>query len=183
MIFTKTEIPGVLIISPTIHQDNRGDFAETFKTSVFEKEGLNTIWQQGNYSFSKYYNTLRGLHYQSNDKNGRNQAQAKLVSCQRGQIFDIVLDIRKNSPTFGRYLFIELNATDKKSVYIPAGLAHGFITNVYSCEVIYLTSTEYCLEAERGIRWNDPFFNILWPTDDPKLSNKDANWPDFIPQI
>ncbi len=171
---TKLVIPDVLLITPKIFVDSRGMFIETYKFSEFSKFGIKTTFVQQNCSVSKK-NVLRGLHYQIKPK-----AQGKLVMCTKGKIFDVVVDLRKGSPWYGKYVSQELSEENKNILWIPEGFAHGFLSLEDDTEVIYLTTQEYDQTLERGIVWNDPELNILWPiVDPPILSDKDKNLPLF----
>jgi len=171
--FIRTEIPEVIIVKPKVFEDERGFFLETYKKSEFEKAGIDTDFVQDNHSKS-VKNVLRGLHFQKTPKE-----QGKLVRCIKGRIFDVAVDIRKNSPTFGKWVGIELSGTNKLMLWIPKGFAHGFLTLSDEAEIIYKVSgAEYSPEHDAAIRWNDPEIGIKWPiTDEPILSEKDKNAP------
>lgn len=170
-----TDLPQLKIIKPKVFADNRGFFMEFFKKSDFEKAGIDTDFVQDNHSKS-VKGVLRGLHYQKEPK-----AQGKLVRCVKGAIFDVAVDIRKGSPTFGRWFAVQLSEENKLMVWIPKGFAHGFLTLTEEAEVIYKVSgAEYSPEYETGIKWNDPDIGIKWPTENIKeliLSPKDKNLP------
>ncbi|WP_144461936.1 dTDP-4-dehydrorhamnose 3,5-epimerase [Siminovitchia fortis] len=173
MKITKTNLEGVLIIEPAMFGDHRGWFMETYNEGKFIQAGLDLKFVQDNHSFSAVKGTLRGLHYQLSPK-----AQTKLVRCTRGAIFDVAVDIRKNSPTFGKWLGLELTAENKKQLLIPKGFAHGFITLTENVEVQYKVDELYAPECDRGIIWNDPTIEINWPIDiSPILSEKDKKAP------
>ena len=165
--FIKTEIPEVILIETEIFNDNRGFFMETYKKSVFFKNGIKEDFIQDNSSKS-FYGVLRGLHYQEGSK-----AQAKLVRCIRGEIFDVAVDLRKNSPTYLKWVGFTLSAENKKQLYIPASFAHGFCSLTNDTEIVYKCSKEYLPESEKGLIWNDPTINILWPIENPIISEKD----------
>ncbi|MEO2069353.1 MAG: dTDP-4-dehydrorhamnose 3,5-epimerase [Desulfurobacteriaceae bacterium] len=171
--FIKTEIPEVIIVKPIVFGDERGFFMETFKKSDFEKAGIDTNFVQDNHSKSRK-NVLRGLHYQIEPK-----SQGKLVRCIKGKIFDVAVDIRKGSPTFGRWVGVELSEENKLMLWIPKGFAHGFLTLSEEAEIIYKVSgSEYSPDHDRSIRWNDPEIDIKWPFEgEPILSEKDKNAP------
>lgn len=173
--FEPSEIPDVLIVSPKVFADSRGFFMETFKQSAFEAAGLGLPLLQENHSRSMY-RTLRGLHYQREPR-----AQGKLVRVVVGEIFDVAVDIRRGSPTFGRWVGVTLSADNRKSIYVPPGFAHGFCVTSAEAEVIYKTTEEYAPELEHGIAWNDPAFSIAWPISEPVLSPRDQEWPPFAP--
>lgn len=171
-IFEKNkEIPDLILIEAKCFKDERGFFAETYKDSDFTKEGIKERFVQENQSRSKK-NVLRGLHYQKNP-----MAQVKLVRCVKGRIFDVAVDIRKNSPTYGKWVGMVLSEEDKKMLYIPQGFAHGFCALEDNSEILYKSGKEYSPQNESGILWNDPDINIIWPIDKPILSQKDSDWP------
>lgn len=173
MKFTKTYLDGVMIVEPAVFGDHRGWFMEAYNEVNFKKNGVNIKFVQDNQSFSATKGTLRGLHYQLNPK-----AQTKLVRCTRGAIFDVAVDIRKGSPTFGKWFGIELTAENKKQLLIPKGFAHGFMTLTEDVEVQYKVDEFYAPECDRGIIWNDPQIGIDWPIDiQPILSSKDEIAP------
>ncbi|MCM3729753.1 dTDP-4-dehydrorhamnose 3,5-epimerase [Neobacillus cucumis] len=173
MKITETSLPGVKIIEPIVYGDHRGWFMETYSDHWFKKAGISICFLQDNHSFSASKGTLRGLHYQLKPK-----AQAKLVRCTSGAIFDVAVDIQKGSPTFGKWFGIELSAENKKQLFIPSGFAHGFLTLTDNTEVQYKVDQFYAPEFDRGIIWNDPAIGIEWPLDGPPvLSKKDQNSP------
>ncbi len=166
--FKKQEIDGVILIKPKVFGDNRGFFMETYKKSDYERNGITGEFTQDNYSKS-VKGVLRGLHYQA-----KPYSQAKLVRCVKGKIFDIAVDLRLNSKTFGKYLKFELSEENKSIMYIPKGFAHGFVVLSEEAEILYKTQGEYCPEADRGILWCDKDINIDWGIDfEPILSEKD----------
>ena len=169
--FTRLEIPEVILIEPKVFQDERGFFMEVYKTSDFAQFGIKDNFVQDNHSCSAR-GTLRGLHYQKHP-----MAQAKLVRCVRGAIFDVAVDIRKGSPIYGKWVGVILSATNKKMLYVPVGFAHGFLALEDESEVIYKVSNLYSPEHEAGIIWNDPEIDIKWPWDNPILSERDKTWP------
>jgi len=173
--FFQTEIPGVIVVKPKVFEDSRGFFMETYKKIEFKKVGIDTDFVQDNHSKSTK-GVLRGLHYQKEPF-----AQGKLVRCVRGSIFDVAVDIRKGSPTFGKWVGYELSETNKLMLWIPKGFAHGFLTLSDEAEVIYKVSGgEYTQSHDAGIRWNDPDININWPLDkidEVILSEKDKKLP------
>lgn len=173
MKFTKTNLDGVIILEPAVYGDHRGWFMETYNKESFLEAGINLNFIQDNHSFSAEKGTLRGLHYQLNPK-----AQAKLVRCTKGAIFDVAVDIRQNSPNFRKWFGVELTCENKKQLLIPKGFAHGFITLTNDVEVQYKVDEFYSPECDRGIIWNDPEINIEWPIDvKPILSEKDEKAP------
>jgi dTDP-4-dehydrorhamnose 3,5-epimerase len=175
--FIKTEIPEVILIKPKVFGDQRGFFMETYKKSDFEKAGIETNFVQDNHSKS-VKGVLRGLHYQKEPK-----AQGKLVRCLRGKIFDVAVDIRPNSPTFGKWVGFELSEENKHMLWIPKGFAHGFLTLEENTEIFYKVSgSEYSPEHDAGIIWNDEQIGINWPLNEIEkliLSEKDKNLPNL----
>ena len=170
--FERLRIEGVILVKPKVFGDNRGFFMESYKKSEFIAGGINTEFRQDNHSKSSK-GVLRGLHYQAPPFE-----QAKLVRCTRGKIYDVAVDIRKNSKTFGEYIRVELSEENKHMLYIPEGFAHGFVVLSDEAELLYKTSNEYALSADRGIRWNDEDLNIDWGIDfEPVLSEKDKKQP------
>lgn len=168
----RTAIADLIIIQPTIIDDTRGFFFESYNQQEFKVHGITVNFVQDNHSKS-VKNTLRGLHYQINP------GQAKLVRVVVGEVFDVAVDIRFGSPTFGQWLGAKLSAENKKQVFIPAGFAHGFCVLSDVAEFEYKCSEFYSPNNERGIRWNDPDLNIKWPVEQPILSEKDRNNPAF----
>ncbi len=170
MEFIPTEIPDIILIKPKVYGDTRGFFMETYREQLFRDNGIKTSFVQDNLSKSNK-NTIRGLHYQIKNP------QAKLVMVTRGEILDVAVDIRKKSPTFGKYVAFRLSSENKMMVYIPEGFAHGF--QVLSDETLfqYKCSRYYSPEGERGIAWNDPGINVPWITCDPIISEKDQKNP------
>lgn len=175
MGFTFTPIPAlpdIVLIESTRHGDARGWFVESYKHSVFVERGLTADFRQDNHSFSADLGTLRGLHYQVAPF-----GQGKLVRVVAGQIFDVAVDIRPGSASFGQWISIVLRDSDPKMLWIPEGFAHGFQTLAVNTEVVYKTTSEYSAPHERGIRWNDPLPGIPWPIARPILSDRDKGWP------
>ena len=166
--FKKLDIPEVILAETQSFSDDRGFFLESFKESIFHSNGIKTRFVQDNFSHS-VKGVLRGLHFQKNPK-----AQAKLVIALRGEIFDVAVDIRKDSPTFGKWVGEILSENNHKLLYIPEGFAHGFCVLSEEADVLYKVSQEYSPEDERGIIWNDPEINITWPIDKPILQEKDS---------
>ena len=172
--FKRLEIQGVTLITPKVFTDERGFFMETYQKDAFAKAGITGEFVQQNHSKS-VKGVLRGLHYQKEP-----YAQAKLVRCIKGEIFDVAVDIRKNSPTFGKYVSATLSAENKSMLYIPRGFAHGFEVLSDEAEITYSIDNIYAKESESGIIWNDPSIKINWPIKSPILSEKDKKWPDTI---
>jgi dTDP-4-dehydrorhamnose 3,5-epimerase len=164
-----TTIPDVLIIEPRVFQDERGFFLESYQKQQFQEAGINADFVQDNHSKS-CHGTLRGLHYQIQ------QPQGKLVRAIAGEIFDVVVDLRKHSPTFGKWVGNYLSAENKKIIWVPAGFAHGFFVTSHDAEVLYKASDYYAPQWERCILWNDPGIGIPWPlkAEHPILSAKDS---------
>lgn len=175
MGFVATELPGVLIFEPKVFEDSRGYFLESYNESVFEKEGINVKFVQDNQSSSSY-GVIRGLHYQLTPF-----AQVKLVRVLSGTILDVVVDIRKNSPTYGKWISIKLSAEERKQLFIPAGFAHGFSVLSEKAEIFYKCDQFYNKESEGGILYNDPALNIDWqiPSEKAIISDKDKMQPLF----
>jgi dTDP-4-dehydrorhamnose 3,5-epimerase len=173
MNIIKTKLDKVVIIEPNVFGDHRGWFMETYNDQAFKEQGIDISFIQDNQSFSAIKGTLRGLHYQMNPK-----SQTKLVRCTKGSIYDVAVDIRKGSPTYGEWFGIELNAENKKQLLVPKGFAHGFITLTNDVEVQYKVDELYSPEHDRGIFWNDATIGIDWPIDiQPVLSEKDERAP------
>jgi len=169
--FSSLKIPDVILVEPKSFVDSRGFFFESFKESIFHSNGINKKFVQDNFSHS-IHSVLRGLHYQKNPK-----AQAKLVIALRGEIFDVAVDIRKDSPTYGKWVGEILSENNHKLLYIPEGFAHGFCVLSEEADVLYKVSQEYSPEDEKGILWNDTEINIAWPIDKPILQEKDSMLP------
>lgn len=174
MNLTETGIKGVYLIEPAVFGDNRGWFYESYSALKFAQLGIDTVFVQDNRSFSEKKGTVRGLHCQKAPA-----AQAKLVSCTRGSIIDVAVDIRKDSPTYLRHVAVELSGENKKMLYIPKGCLHGFVTLTDNVELSYKVDDYYSPENDRSIRFDDPIFGIDWGTDNPILSEKDRNAPLF----
>lgn len=173
MKFIQTDLEGLIVVEPTVFGDHRGWFMETFSSQKAKEAGISTTFVQDNHSFSSKKGTLRGLHYQLNPK-----AQAKLVRCTKGAILDVAVDIRKGSPTYGKWYAIELTAENKKQLLVPKGFAHGFLTLTGDVEVQYKVDELYAPEFDRGILWSDPEIGIKWPMNfQPTLSEKDKIAP------
>ena len=171
LTFEPTEIPDVLRVVPKVFADPRGFLMETFKESEFAAAGIEFRAVQENHSRSTQ-GTLRGLHYQREPK-----AQGKLVRVIVGEIFDVAVDIRPGSPTFGKWVGEWLSAANRTALYVPPGFAHGFCVTSAEAEVIYKTTEEYAPDHEGGIAWNDPALQIAWPIASPTLSPRDERWP------
>jgi dTDP-4-dehydrorhamnose 3,5-epimerase len=174
MIFTETRLHGACIIELEPHADERGFFARTFCREEFILHGLNPDIVQCNISFNKKKGTLRGMHYQA-----KPFEETKLVWCNHGAIYDVVIDLRPESPTHRQWISVELTQANHKAVYVPAGCAHGFQTLTDNAEVFYQISQLHHPEAARGVRWDDPAFGITWPVDQKIISSRDQGYPDF----
>ncbi|WP_163859869.1 dTDP-4-dehydrorhamnose 3,5-epimerase [Paenibacillus elgii] len=173
MKVTKTKFEGILLIEPVVFGDSRGFFMESYNEEKFFKEtGIQYSFKQDNQSLSAEVGTLRGLHYQLNPK-----AQTKLVRVMAGAIYDVVVDIRKNSPTFGQWMGFILSSYNKRQLLVSKGFAHGFCTLTPNTEVFYKVDEYYSPEHDRGVLWNDPSLAIDWPTFSPILSEKDQMHP------
>ena len=171
--FKRLSIPDVILVQPKSFSDDRGFFLESFKESDFVSNGINIKFVQDNISNS-VLGVIRGLHFQKNPV-----AQAKLVTALKGEIFDVVVDIRKDSPTYGKWISEILSDKDHKLLYVPEGFAHGFCVLSKEAYVCYKVSNEYSPEHERGIIWNDPKLNIDWPISKPIVSGDDNKLPLF----
>jgi dTDP-4-dehydrorhamnose 3,5-epimerase len=178
MIFTETSLPGAYLIDLEKRGDDRGFFARVFCHDEFAEHGLETEFVQINNSLSANRGTLRGMHYQLAPA-----AEVKLVRCVAGALWDVILDLRPESPSFGRWFGTELTAANRRMMYVPRGFGHGFLTLSDECEAFYLVSAFYAPEAERGVRWNDPRFAIEWPSAPVVISEKDRERPDFDPAL
>ena len=175
MKFTETKVKGAFLIEPEPFVDERGYFNRAFCSREFNEAGLQPNMLQANMAGSRDKGTLRGLHYQVSP-----HEETKVFRCIKGSIFDVVLDVRPGSETFGAWYGAELTASNRNMLYVPGGCAHGYLTLENDTEVYYLVSEFYNPAAERGIRWNDPKFNIQWPiSENLTLSDKDKAWPDF----
>ena len=175
MKFVPLPIDGAMRIEPERHEDARGHFARVFCRETFAQQGLAGDLSQMSVSWNHRAGTLRGMHWQAYP-HGEN----KLVRVTRGAIFDVLLDLRADAPSFRQRVGVELNADNAHAVYIPAGVAHGFLTQVDATEVLYAMDVSFQPEAARGLRWNDPAFGIRWPTTEALvISDRDANYPDF----
>ena len=172
--FEKQKIEDVILVKPTVFGDNRGFFMETYKKSDFVKNGIDIDFIQDNHSKSSH-RVLRGLHYQA-----KPYGQAKLVRCVKGKIYDVAVDLRKNSKTFGQYVKVELSEENKQMLFIPKGFAHGFVVLSGEAEILYKVNKEYAPNSDRGVLWSDNDLNIDWGIDfEPILSEKDKIQPKF----
>jgi dTDP-4-dehydrorhamnose 3,5-epimerase len=176
MQFTPTPLAGAYLIDLEKRGDDRGFFARAFCEQEFAAHQLVSHFVQVNNSLSAFKGTLRGMHYQLAPK-----AETKLVRCIRGALWDAILDLRPESPTFGQHFGAELSAENRRMMYVPKGFAHGFITLQDDTEAFYFVDEFYSPEQERGLRWNDPRFAIKWPAEPVVLSDKDRGHKDFDP--
>ncbi len=171
MQIEETGLPGLLVLTPQRFGDERGFFSETYNAAKLAEHGICTQFVQDNHSLSAEPNTIRGLHFQAPPR-----AQAKVVRCGRGRLWDVAVDIRRGSPTYGKHFGIELTFENAKQLLVPAGFAHGFITREPGTEIIYKCSDIYAPETEGSLAWDDPDIGIDWQaTSSPILSDKDAN--------
>ncbi len=174
MIFKETELKDAHIIELEEHRDQRGFFARSFCQDEFNKRRIGFQIVQANISFNKLKHTLRGMHYQASP-----HREIKLVRCIKGKIYDVIIDLRPGSPSFKKWLGVELNQQNRRMLYVPEGFAHGFLTLEDETEVTYLVSEYYTPGAEKGIKYDDPAFNISWPAKVEIISEKDSSWPPF----
>ena len=174
MIFTPTRLEGAYLIDIEPRRDERGFFARSWAQEEFAAHGLMAQPVQANISFNKRQGTLRGMHYQVAP-----YAETKLVRCTRGAIWDVIVDLRAGTATYGQSIGAELTAENHRMLYVPEGFAHGFITLADDVEVTYQVSQFYTPGAERGLRWNDPALGLEWPAPVQVISDKDAHWPDW----
>lgn len=174
MIFKELQLDGVYTVDLEPKEDSRGFYARAWCRDEFGSKGLATDFAQINISYTHKKGTVRGLHYQLPP-----YGEVKLVRCVRGTIFDVVIDMRPESPTYRQWLGIELSAENRRALYVPENFAHGFVSLTDDCELIYSISSEYHPESERGIRYNDPSIGIQWPIDIDIVSEKDRNLPDL----
>jgi len=174
MVFSETGLPGAYVVDIEPRIDERGLFARSWCQEEFGAHGLQTRLVQCSISRSDRRHTLRGLHYQAAP-----HAEAKLVRCTTGAIYDVIVDLRAGSPTRGKYFGAELSAANHRALYVPEGFAHGFLTLADQSEVFYQMSEFYHPEAARGVRWDDPAFGIVWPARPAVISDRDATYADF----
>ena len=176
MKFVDTPIPGAWLVAPEPLVDERGFFARTFCRQEFAQHGLDPDLVQASISFNNRRGTLRGMHYQAPP-----HEEGKLVRCTRGAVHDVVLDLRADSPAFRRHFTARLDEENRLAVWVPPGVAHGFLTLTDRAEVLYQMSVPFEPGAARGVRWNDPAFAIDWPAPPAVISERDAGYPDFEP--
>jgi dTDP-4-dehydrorhamnose 3,5-epimerase len=173
---SSTALPGVMLVEAAPHADARGLFARTYDRGAFAAAGLPTEWPQCNISWNRARGTLRGMHFQHPPF-----AEPKLVRCTRGHVFDVTIDLRRDSPAFRRWVGVELCWQRRNAMFIPSGCAHGFLTLEDDCEIFYMMGAEYRPEAAGGLRWNDPAIAVEWPFAPVGISDRDATWPDVAP--
>ena len=174
MIFTETKLNGAFILEPEKHEDDRGFFARSWCQKEFQAHNLNPRIVQCNISFNRMKGTLRGMHYQADPF-----AEAKLVRCTAGALYDVIIDLRPDSPTYKQHVGEVLSAANYKMFYVPEGFAHGFQTLEDNTEIFYQMSEFYSPQHARGVRYNDPAFGIKWMIGDPVIVDRDLNYPDF----
>lgn len=174
MKFTETKLAGAYIIDLHRLEDDRGFFARTFCTQELEEHGLISDVKQANMSRNPKAGTMRGMHYQVDP-----YQETKLVRCTRGALYDVIIDLRKDSPTYKEWIGVELSEENGRALFVPRDFAHGFVTLTDDTDAFYIVSQSYVPGAEAGIRWNDPQFGIEWPIEPTLVSDKDANWPDY----
>ncbi len=172
MTFNETELPGVWLITPEAHGDRRGFFMRIFDEKELKEHGIDFSVVQANRSMSGTKGTVRGMHYQA-DPHG----EGKIIQCVRGKVFDVAVDVRKDSPTYLKWFGTELSDENNNMFYIPTGFAHGFQTLSDDAELLYFMSSEYVPEAATGVRYNDPVIGIEWPMEPKELSERDQEWP------
>jgi dTDP-4-dehydrorhamnose 3,5-epimerase len=175
MIFTETAIAGAFVIDVQRREDDRGFFARTFCENELRARGLDTRVAQCNISWNRARGTLRGLHYQEAP-----HEETKIVRCTRGAIWDVIVDLRRDSKTYRQWTGVDLTAGNRRALYIPHGLAHGFITRVDDAEVLYMMGETYVEGAARGLAWNDPAFAISWPIEPAVISERDRGYPQWL---
>ena len=174
MKFSPTTLAGIWLVELELREDERGFFARTFCENEFAQHGLNTRWPQCNLTLTKQRGSIRGMHWQAEPK-----PEIKLIRCAAGRIFDVLVDVRRDSPTFGKWEGFELSAENRRQLYVPGGIAHGFQCLTDNCEVFYQMSEFYFSELARGLRWNDPRVGISWPLEPTVIAAKDRQFPDF----
>ena len=177
MIFTPTRLAGAYIVDLELRNDARGFFARSFCQREFAERGLCESYPQCNISYNRQRGTLRGMHY-----NRTPYEEAKLVRCQTGAIYDVIVDLRPGSKTLGQWLGVELNSQNRRMLYIPKGFAHGFLTLTDDSEIFYQMSEFYVPDAGLGIRYDDPGIGIQWPEEPELISDRDRNYPDWHPE-
>ena len=176
MQFTETRLPGVFVVECDTFPDDRGSFSIAWQPREFHARGLDTRIAQSTLAFNHRRNTIRGMHYQAPP-----MSEVKLVRVTRGAIFDVAVDLRPDSPTFRKWIGVELSEDNRRMLYIPVGFAHGYQTLTDDAEIMYFVSADYSPAHARGVRWNDPAFGIDWPLGSPAVINeRDRTYPDFL---
>lgn len=179
MNWEATPVAGAFVLKPQPHGDDRGFFARTYCEREFEERGIRVRWVQCSISYNARAGTLRGMHYQADP-----YAEAKLVRCTRGAVYDVIIDLRPESPSYLHHGAVVLSCENRAMLFIPGGCAHGFQTLEQDTEVFYQMSEFYQPEASRGVRWNDPLFSIAWPAVTERvISSRDASYPNFTPSL
>jgi dTDP-4-dehydrorhamnose 3,5-epimerase len=175
MRFTESSIAGAFVVDADVFEDERGAFILAWVREEFEAHGLDTNLMQGAISTNRTRGTIRGLHYQAAP-----HGQAKMIRSIRGSVFDVFVDLRPESPTFRQWAGVELDAENRRMLYLPAGVAHGYQTLTEDSEIFYFVSARYAPDAQRGVRWDDPGLGIEWPLGPPTVINeRDAGYPDL----
>jgi dTDP-4-dehydrorhamnose 3,5-epimerase len=177
VIFTPVPLDGAWLVDLERHEDDRGFFARTWCRREFEDRGLDATLVQCSLSHNRRRGTLRGMHWQEAP-----HQEVKLVRCVRGAVWDVIIDLRPGSPGYTRHYGVELTASSGRALYVPAGFAHGFVTLEDETEVFYQMSEFYAPGSARGVRWDDPAFGISWPVEEPSMNERDAGYPDFVPE-
>jgi dTDP-4-dehydrorhamnose 3,5-epimerase len=177
MTFTETILSGVFVVESDVFTDDRGAFVRAWMPEEFAAHGLETHVAQCSMAQNRHRGTIRGMHYRAAPF-----AEAKVIRAVRGTVFDVAIDLRPESPTYRRWVGVELSAANRRVLYIPRGLAHGYQTLTDDAELVYFVSAPYAPDHERGVRWNDPAFGIVWPLGAPSvIHERDATYPDFDP--
>jgi len=176
MLFTKLPLENAMVVEIEPQSDERGLFARSFCEGEFSKSGLPVYWPQINISFTLVAGTVRGMHYQAAP-----YGEPKLVRCTRGRVHDVIIDLRPDSTTYCQHFATELSALNRKSLFVPEGFAHGFQTLENDTEILYLMGASYKPEAQCGVRWSDPAFNISWPQPVRAIAERDSSYPNFNP--
>lgn len=178
MKFTPTPLADAWVVDLQPLRDHRGFFSRTFCANEFVEHGLDPTIAQANLSWNERRGTMRGMHYQLPPA-----TETKLVRCTRGAVFDAIVDLRPDSPTYLRSFGVELSSENRRALFVPGMFAHGYLSLTDDAEVEYLVSEFYAPGRERGLRWDDPVVDVAWPVDVEVISDKDASWPDFVPAI
>lgn len=174
MRFVALPVEGAFVIELEPISDDRGFFARSFSADDFAQRGLTTSFVQSGIAYNPRCGTLRGMHYQVAP-----HGEVKLVRCTAGAVYDVIVDLRPASPTFKRWASVELSADNRRTLYVPEGFAHGYVTLTEGAELLYHMSAPYHAGSARGVRWNDPSFGIAWPVDPAVISDRDATYADF----